>query len=70
MRVHVCDVNGLPADAAAVEALARLQLAAGRCGGAIRLANASTELLDLIAFMGLADVLRPESRRAARRPQQ
>jgi hypothetical protein len=40
-----------------VDALARLQLAARRRGCQIRLRYASAELLDLVAFMGLADVL-------------
>jgi hypothetical protein len=48
------------ADGLAIEALARLQLAARRFGVEIRLRQASSELLDLIAFAGLADVLRVE----------
>jgi hypothetical protein len=40
-----------------VDALARLQLAARRTGCQVRLRNASTELLELVAFMGLRDVL-------------
>jgi hypothetical protein len=38
-------------------ALARLQLAAGRRGCQVQLRSPSTELLDLLAFMGLSDVL-------------
>ena len=53
----VCDVGGLPADAVAVDALARLQLAARRQGRRIHLANASNELLDLVRLVGLSDVL-------------
>jgi ABC-type transporter Mla MlaB component len=54
----ICDVGGLgPIDASTVDALARLQLAARRLGGRILLRNASRELEDLLAFMGLADVL-------------
>jgi ABC-type transporter Mla MlaB component len=53
----LCDVDGVPADAVAVDALARLQLAAGRSGCRVRLGNASPELRALVAFMGLRDVL-------------
>ena len=52
-----CDVAGVDADAVTVDALARLQLAARRLGCRVRLANASRELRELIAFMGLQDVL-------------
>jgi len=55
--VAFCDVGGVDADALTVEALARLQLAARRHGCHVRLRNASTELRDLVAFMGLRDVL-------------
>jgi len=44
-------------DAVTVDALARLQLAARGYGCRVRLRNASAELLDLVAFMGLEDVL-------------
>lgn len=53
----VCDVAGVDADAVAVDALARLQLAARRHGCRIRLEHTSAELRDLIAFMGLEHVL-------------
>jgi ABC-type transporter Mla MlaB component len=52
-----CDVAGVGADAVTVDALARLQLAARRQGCRIHLHNASHELLELVAFMGLRDVL-------------
>jgi ABC-type transporter Mla MlaB component len=52
-----CDVAGVPADATSVDALARLQLAAGRNGCRVRLRNASRELLEVVALMGLSDVL-------------
>ncbi|HEV8688556.1 MAG TPA: STAS domain-containing protein [Gaiellaceae bacterium] len=55
--VALCDVNGVVADAVTVDALARLQLAAQRRGCQVRLRNASSELLELVAFMGLRDVL-------------
>jgi hypothetical protein len=54
-----CDVRCLAANAVTVDALARLQLAAKRNGCLIALCNAKPELLELIAFMGLAEVLRP-----------
>jgi ABC-type transporter Mla MlaB component len=52
-----CDVAGVEPDAVTVDALCRLQLAAKRLGCSVRLTNASRELCDLIAFMGLRDVL-------------
>jgi ABC-type transporter Mla MlaB component len=51
------DVKGLKADAATIDALARLQLAARRQGHSITLFGASDDLRALIAFMGLQDVL-------------
>ena len=53
-----CEVAGVGADAVAIDALARLALVARRRGCAVRLCGASEELLALVAFMGLADVLR------------
>jgi len=55
--VALCDVSTVDPDAVTVDALARLQLAARRYGCQVRLRNASAELLELVAFMGLADVL-------------
>jgi ABC-type transporter Mla MlaB component len=52
-----CDVRGVEPDAVTVEALARLQLGARRHGCEVRLHNASDELLDLVGFMGLRNVL-------------
>jgi ABC-type transporter Mla MlaB component len=52
-----CDVRGIEPDAVAVDALARLQLAAQRHGCRVRLRHASRELRELVAFMGLTDVL-------------
>jgi ABC-type transporter Mla MlaB component len=52
-----CDVSGVEVDAVTVDALARLQLAARRSGCRVRLRNASTELRELVDFMGLSDVL-------------
>jgi len=53
----VCDAIGARADAVTVEALARLALAASRHGCEVRLCGASSELRNLIAFVGLAEVL-------------
>jgi ABC-type transporter Mla MlaB component len=52
------DLPGLcEPDAVTVDALARLQLAARRCACRVRLRGASDELRELVAFMGLADIL-------------
>jgi ABC-type transporter Mla MlaB component len=55
--VAVCDVSSVAPDAVTVDALARLQLGARRHGCQVRLRGASRELLELVAFMGLTDVL-------------
>ena len=52
-----CDVRALRADVAALDALARLQVAARRAGFELRLLHASAELQCLISFTGLAEVL-------------
>jgi ABC-type transporter Mla MlaB component len=52
-----CDVRGVDVDAVTVDALARLQVASRRRGCQVRLRNASNELRELVAFMGLSDVL-------------
>lgn len=59
--VALCDVEGVEPDAVTVDALCRLQLAAGRQRCQVRLRGASEELLELVAFMGLANVL-PDKR--------
>jgi ABC-type transporter Mla MlaB component len=56
-EVAYCDVRGIVPDAVTVDALARLQLAARRHRCQVRLRNPSSELLELVAFMGLTDVL-------------
>jgi ABC-type transporter Mla MlaB component len=56
-EVALCDVSGVDPDGATVDALARLQLAARRHGCRVRLRHASPELLELLDFMGLRDVL-------------
>lgn len=56
--IVTCDVGVLRfADAATVEGLARLALDARRMGCQLWIAHASTELCELIVFMGLDDVL-------------
>ena len=55
--VAFCDVSSVPADAVTVDGLARLQLAAHRRGSVVHLRNASPELRDLVALMGLTEVL-------------
>ncbi len=52
-----CDVCDVDTDAVAIDALARLQLAARGHGCRVRLRLASDELRDLVAFMGLEHVL-------------
>jgi ABC-type transporter Mla MlaB component len=66
--VALCDVRGIEPDAVTVDALARLQLAARRHDCQVRLRHASDELLDLVAFMGLTDVLSDEPGRPATTP--
>ncbi len=56
-EVVVCDVGGAKADAVTMDALARLQLAARRHGTRLRLRGAAPDLLDLVRFAGLSDVL-------------
>jgi ABC-type transporter Mla MlaB component len=55
--VILCDVRGVPPDCMTIDVLARLQLAARRHGCRLRLHRASDELIELVAFMGLKDVL-------------
>ncbi len=55
--IAFCDVSGVDPDAVTIDALARLQLAAGRHGCQVRLRHASDELRELVGFMGLTDVL-------------
>ena len=55
--VVLCGLAGIAPDAVAVEALARLQLAARRCGAEVRLHGASPALREVVDFMGLADTL-------------
>ena len=55
--VAYCEVAGVEPDAVTVDALCRLQRGARRHGCVVRLRAASPELLELVAFMGLCDVL-------------
>ncbi len=62
--VIICDVGGLiRPDAAVVDAVCRIRLAARRRGGRLALRNASPELLDLLDLVGLCDIL-PVARRS------
>ena len=64
MTVLHVDVDGIErCDCAIVDTLARVQLALKQEGWELQIRGASDQLCELIAFMGLADVLRVESRR-------
>jgi hypothetical protein len=52
-------------DLAAIDELARARLAAGRCGCELRLEAANDDLVALIEFTGLAEVLRVQVKRKA-----
>ena len=55
----LCDVGALIApDAASIDALARLHLTAQRVGCDVRIRHASDGLVELLALVGLADVIR------------
>jgi ABC-type transporter Mla MlaB component len=54
----VCDVRALTQpDAVAVEALARVRLTVRRQGRRVGICHSCRELRELLAFMGLADIL-------------
>ena len=54
----VCDVGAIvEPDAVTIDAIARLQLTARRLGRRIQLRDASGRLLELLAFVGLSEVL-------------
>jgi gamma-glutamyl:cysteine ligase YbdK (ATP-grasp superfamily) len=57
MKTLPCQVGALDADAATLDLLARLQLAARRLGIEVRLLDASPELRELVAFAGLTGAL-------------
>jgi ABC-type transporter Mla MlaB component len=54
--IAVCNVSEVAPDAVSVDAIARLQIAARRCGCRAQLRGVSNELLELLAFMGLHEV--------------
>jgi anti-anti-sigma regulatory factor len=56
-RALTVDVTGLHPDVVTVDALARLQLAAKRSGGGLRLTRVSPDLRRLIELCGLTDAL-------------
>jgi ABC-type transporter Mla MlaB component len=56
-RTLTVDVGGLKADAATVDALARLALRLRRRGCHLRLRGPSRELIELIELVGLSDTL-------------
>lgn len=56
-EVALCDVRGAEPDAVTIDALARLQVVARRRGCEVRLRYPSSELRELLAFVGLGDVL-------------
>jgi len=58
MRFYVCDLSGARPTAATVDSLARLALLLRREGTWLVLRDAPPELVELIEFMGLAEVLR------------
>ena len=47
----------VPADLSAIDALARLQVAASRCGRWLQLHGADGGLVELLDFVGLGDVV-------------
>jgi ABC-type transporter Mla MlaB component len=57
VEVLLCDVAGIAADAVAIDALARLALAARRSECHVRLLGASSELRSLAAFVGIAEAI-------------
>jgi hypothetical protein len=59
----VCDAEGLAPDLAALDALARVQLAARRAGCELRVSHASLELRRLARLAGLDAVLGVEVER-------
>jgi hypothetical protein len=59
-RTLPVDVAALDANAVTLDALARVQLAARRCGFSVMLRDTSPELRELIAFAGLGEALPEE----------
>jgi hypothetical protein len=63
MSVYVCDLSGARPTAATVDSLARLALMLRREGSRLVLRQATPELIELIAFMGLTEALGVETGR-------
>jgi hypothetical protein len=63
MPAYVCDLSGARPTAATVDSLARLALILRREGSRLMLRQVSPELVELIAFMGLTEVLRVDAGR-------
>ena len=60
----ICDLaRAREPDVVCVEALARLRLVAGRAGCRLRVRAAPEALLDLVAMLGLSEVLAPRAPR-------
>ncbi|HEU5064985.1 MAG TPA: STAS domain-containing protein [Gaiellaceae bacterium] len=60
MHALVCDLSGVQPSAATIDALARLAVALRRQGSRLLLVRASPELVELVEYMGLTEVLRVE----------
>jgi ABC-type transporter Mla MlaB component len=52
-----CDVCGVDPDVASVDAIARIRVVARQHGCELRLHGASADLRDLLAFLGLREIL-------------
>ena len=63
MPAYVCDLSGARPTAATVDSLARLALMLRREGSRLVLRQVTPELVELIAFMGLTEVLDVEAGR-------
>ena len=70
MAPFSCDVRALPADLTTIDVLARLRLAARRCGCELRLCDASAELRCLAELAGLDGVLALEPERQSEEREQ
>ena len=62
-RPVVCNVGGLPPSIVTLDRLARLRLVAQRTGHDLVLRHASSELVELARFAGLAEALHLEPQR-------
>ena len=64
------DVSAFAPDLVSIDTLARLRLRVRRLGRPLELRGASDELRELVAFVGLRDVLALEPRRQAEEREQ